>query len=993
MLTWFGLRSKRSSIPTKAPRRRSFLRSVLRAEALEDRILPSLSPTLLKNINPGNAGSYPQSLTQVNGLIFFEAVNDGDAELWRSDGTAAGTILLKDFFSSARNAPLTDPTSVNGTLFFLWDDGSPREALWRSNGTPAGTVQIGVLNYPADLTNLDGTLFFVADNGSHEEELWRSNGTPAGTALVQGVNPATTASYPYDPTNVNGTLFFFANATAHGAELWRSNGTITGTKPVHIFGSGAYASYLRGLTNVNGTAFFSAGEALWKSDGTNSGTVPVKSFAGDNLSGPTYSTNVSGTLFFGAIGQSDSVQLWESNGTAAGTLLVKDIGYVPKVFTDVNGTVFFQANDYGMHLWESNGTSAGTFILKDINTGGVEVQYSSYLTNCNGTLFFSDNNGTHGTELWQSNGTASGTRMVKDIFPSGGGSYPRYLTNVRGTLFFQANDGTHGAELWRSNRSSAGTVLVADINRTPVGSYPGPPTNVNGTLFFAANDNIHGSQLWRTNGTPAGTVLVKDITPGLGLDSGSVLYDLTNVNGTLFFITSGFGANIDLWRSDGTAAGTVPVKEVAQYVASPDGAYFPGDLTSVGGTLFFDIAFVSAYGGFEALWESNGTAAGTLRLPRVPFSSSGYPLFFTNVSGSVFFAADDGTRGPVLWKSNGTSAGTVPVSSIPQPDYMLNVNGTLFFRAFDNELWKSNGTAAGTVRLTDVQPQSANYTYSYSLTNVNGTVFFTESNGVGGRDLWSSNGTAAGTVLVSDIVPGERTRYEGPPFFHPSRYCANVNGTLFLEASDGIHGAELWESNGTKGGTFLVKDITPGRAGSYPYWLTNVDGTLFFSAGDGTHGNELWASNGSAAGTFLVHDINPGAASSNPKYLTNMSGTLFFSANDGVHGTELWTLPPPFVSAASPASGAVTQSITGSRAADDRMAKAGFDAALLDPAPGSGIQGRVDGTSNPLGRLPAAAARTVDEVFAQRSPPKPSLHKTLPRRPATQPDWLELWWS
>src|SRR5262249_15616881 len=119
----------------------------------------------------------------------------------------------------------------------------------------------------------------------------------------------------------------------------------------------------------------------------------------------------------------------------------------------------------------------------------------------------------------------------------------------------------------------------------------------------------------------------------------------------------------------------------------------------------------------------------------------------------------------------------------------------------------------------------------------------------------------------------------------------NVNGTLFFSAGQGSFGLfnhELWASNGSAAGTFLVKDIDPGPDSSNPTFLTNVNGVLFFKANDGTHGFELWASNGTADGT-LLQDINPGG-SSNPSQLTNVNGNLLFAADDGTHGNEPWIL-------------------------------------------------------------------------------------------------------
>ncbi|MCY7349968.1 MAG: hypothetical protein LH606_04790 [Cytophagaceae bacterium] len=86
----------------------------------------------------------------------------------------------------------------------------------------------------------------------------------------------------------------------------------------------------------------------------------------------------------------------------------------------------------------------------------------------------------------------------------------------------------------------------------------------------------------------------------------------------------------------------------------------------------------------------------------------------------------------------------------------------------------------------------------------------------------------------------------------------NVNGTLYFRADDATNGFELWKSDGITGGTVLVKDILTGSSGSDPRDLTNFNGTLYFTADDGIHGPELWKSDGTREGTILVKDINPG---------------------------------------------------------------------------------------------------------------------------------------
>ncbi|GAB3908680.1 hypothetical protein GCM10028803_44770 [Larkinella knui] len=166
------------------------------------------------------------------------------------------------------------------------------------------------------------------------------------------------------------------------------------------------------------------------------------------------------------------------------------------------------------------------------------------------------------------------------------------------------------------------------------------------------------------------------------------------------------------------------------------------------------------------------------------------------------------------------------------------------------------------------------------IVNLNGTLIFSASDGSSGLELWKSDGTAGGTVLLKDINPGAASS-------SPARLTV-VNNTVFFAANNGTTGVELWKTDGTAAGTVLVKDIRPGGYDSMPVWMTPVNGTLFFRADNGTHGTELWKSNGTEAGTVMVRDINYGSANGDPQHLTNVNGTLFFKATSSSFGNELW---------------------------------------------------------------------------------------------------------
>jgi ELWxxDGT repeat protein len=153
------------------------------------------------------------------------------------------------------------------------------------------------------------------------------------------------------------------------------------------------------------------------------------------------------------------------------------------------------------------------------------------------------------------------------------------------------------------------------------------------------------------------------------------------------------------------------------------------------------------------------------------------------------------------------------------------------------------------------------------------TVFLSQDDGVAGWELFKTDGTTGGTVLVKDIRPGRDNSQPG--------WLTYAGGdTIFFAANDGVHGTELWKSDGTTGGTVLVKDIIPGSASGSPGSLVNINGTIYFGANGG-----VWKSDGTEAGTVLLKSFDSGLT---PAQLINNNGTLFFRASTVASGAELW---------------------------------------------------------------------------------------------------------
>ncbi|MBI3187919.1 MAG: hypothetical protein HYZ31_08685 [Gammaproteobacteria bacterium] len=417
--------------------------------------------------------------------------------------------------------------------------------------------------------------FFSANDNTHSSELWKTDGTTDGTVMVKDIY-IDGPSGPYGFISFNGTTYFSANDGIHGRELWKTDGTESGTimvKDIHTSGD----SSIQDFTTYNEELYFYAensdGAGLWKTDGTSAGTILVTNISGNGF------TVFNGEIYFSGSDNGTNIGLWKTNGTPSGTIFIKNVNpscwcfNSEKLLVEFKGELYFTANDinYGFELWKTDGTSDGTIMVKDINPNGDSDP--GFLTVLNDELFFIANDGNHGIELWKTNGAENGTIMVKDINTSDY-SFPLYLTAFNGSLYFSANDGIHGNELWKSNGTESGTMLVKDIDTnntsTLYGSYPANISEsfveFKGDLYFDAGDREHGSELWKTNGTEAGTIMVKDINTATDLSvtgtDNSYPRVLTTLCNTLLFNAGASETGYELWKTDGTVSGTSIIKDI-----------------------------------------------------------------------------------------------------------------------------------------------------------------------------------------------------------------------------------------------------------------------------------------------------------------------------------------------------------------------------------------------------------------------------------------------
>lgn len=781
----------------------------------------------VREIAPGPESSWPAFAVELGGVLLFEAGDPvAGRELWRTDGTAEGTWRVEDVFPGPESGLTWSTESFRLTrlgdwVYFAAEDGVSGAELWRSDGTAAGTERVADLNpgpdgsaprapvvfagrlyffataggvstlwatagAPGDLEAIaDFTqsedwneawagatgIFFYAEDAAHGRELWFSDGTLAGTGLALDLIPGPNDPW-YGQGFANGGLFlFFVDDGVHGAEPWISDGTAAGTTILGDIRPGPDGSaYLwsdagAGIA-ASGSGFLLAlddgttGREPWFSDGTPAGTAPLPEvFPGPDSSYPRFVGSDGGAALFVAEDPVHGSELWRATGAGPALERLSDLGTFETSSgagypVRSSGLLLFGAYDgsghYYGHPWRSDGTFDGTFALAgdlgDYGGAGDVVPLA------NGLAVGLSESDDAGDMLWSTDGESL---TLLGPQTSGCGTHtcglPSGLHGVGGVAVFGGRDAVAGRELWVTDGTPAGTGLLLDLNAGPTSSDPNDFVDNCGAAGFVADDGIHGTEPWLTEGTVASTRILADILPG---PAGSGAWqqwpwDVGGASPCSFFYQD--WDPVEEWQLWFYDAANLEARRVGWDFHSYDLEALGG----VGDRFLFQASRASEELGAE-LWVSDGTEAGTHQLREIMAGPGGADLLF------------------------------------PAP-----LGGRIYFRACDFahgcELWRTDGTAAGTELVKDIVPGRFP-SYPSSIRAIGGRLYFAACQWDVGCELWISDGSGPGTHRVDDLFPGAESSlavetsdswYDRPPYF------ARLGDEVFFAADDGT-GDELW---------------------------------------------------------------------------------------------------------------------------------------------------------------------------------------------------------
>jgi ELWxxDGT repeat protein len=789
---------------------------------------------LVKDINPGSPGSDPSQMTMLKGQIFFVAESgDSGRELWVTNGDSSGTHLFRDFFRGRESSIITILGQNEEVFFFSLQNPGINYELWRSDGTLEGTFFLGNF-YKIDHPLIYGDLLFFAGTSLDlYTKPWISDGTVDGTKILKDIHGPNDSSNPINPVIFNGKIVFATKLVYAGtASLWKSNGTSQGTVEYAAVVGGHLFSSISDLVVVGEDLYFFAndgihGQELWTTKGSSTSTRMVKVYAGNDRL--YMSVDLEGNESSGSKSSiCPNTNLLVSDGTVEGT---------QPIFESKQGLCNF--NDRRFVKWSDGESSAEYFVNY---RGGQGDSFWLF------ELDYEEN-------------------LAKAITPPRNLQYSPHSLFVDGSrLYFSLGDSSHENEIWYCDLPCDEPQMLLNLNTIEKGSDPDGLFSLKEDIYFYEEATFKG--VWRLRPSEGGAERVFDYS----LPRGGIEF-----NGQFFF-----SSERNSWRNCHIRALQGPHNVTSHFLATESQCTHGLKLENTGTHLIFGFKTTDSR---AEVWVSQGTVESLTKVVDLPAD-------YSFDSPETFLTQGEVTYFPVMsqvFKFENESELTEEIFTVPENQRLslLQISeGYIFGRLYADQGYWPAAISLNSYQLTRLANCSMSKKEANDTANLNGKFFFSAKRDGTGFEPWVSDGTAEGTTLLKDIAPNALSS-------NPRDFTV-VNNLVFFTANDGESGTELWVSDGTSDGTYLARDINVGPFGSNPKSLKPFDTVLIFQAFSPEHGTEIWFSDGTTSGTKLLFDLNEGPTSSNPHHFLEANNSLYFFASGREIGTEIFSIPFPF---------------------------------------------------------------------------------------------------
>lgn len=446
------------------------------------------------------------SLYVLNSLVYDASGSNYEIELVQ-DINANGS-------SKPRRLERLEPTDgSNNQMFFIVDDGIHSTEPWISDGTRAGTKLLKDIHsgdFGSGLgsnINAHGKIYFVASDGITGDELWLSDGTSAGTKIVKDIFPGSAGSNPRYMSEYGTNVYFFARSGAtSGIQLWKTDGTDANTvKITNIQGGFNPTTLLRKLGNL--LIFASRDEnnsiSIWKVDGETLSQITTKELGVVDYPGlgGSLTSEVLGKVYFSAASAS-GVSLYYTDGSIVNK--IKDdieLTRVSRNMLDDQRVLFVATTAQGSSVWVTDGTTQGTKSL--LNELTEVYLFPTY----NGKTLFVAGDSTPGLKMYSSDGTVDGTKVIYE-FDSTKELRPRTGSKMgEDGPFFWSMDFGSSYQIWSIEGSDEEPKKLREFVKDTDYDTSNMEYLNDATILFDNYDSNTGVELWKISKTTSSSTV------------------------------------------------------------------------------------------------------------------------------------------------------------------------------------------------------------------------------------------------------------------------------------------------------------------------------------------------------------------------------------------------------------------------------------------------------------------------------------------------------